>query len=137
MRRKPRQVRTGGELNFAPYQGRVSNPNIHYGEADIETAGQIMILNGHDFLRVQLSNGWDRTSYGLRQNFLAGYLFGQTPFSPGLTRMQQQNPADVMPRGASPSQWFKHWMRGPGAQPDYPGGPGMTVGRIISPGSGA
>ncbi len=127
----------GGPVPMGVYPGWYPNPNVLRGQADMESHSQTMILNGHDFLRVQLSNGWDRTSFGLRQNIPGGYLFAQTPFSPGLNRMQGQGYADFMPVGAAPSQWWRHWLSGPGQQPDYPGGPGYVLGDIRSPGSGA
>lgn len=126
-----------GTTPMGVYVGRVPNRNTFYGQQDLETQAQTQILNGHDFLRIQLSNGWDRTSYGLRQNFAGGYLAFQTPYSPGLSRMQGQNPTDFMPQGASPSQWQDHYMATAGAQPDYPGGPGYILGRLYNPGSGA
>lgn len=136
-RNRPGQGGNGGVVPLTAYPGWYPNPNVYRGQADMESHSQTMILNGHDFLRVQLSNGYDRTSYGLRQNIPGGYLQGQTPYSPGLNRMQGQNPADYMPQGAAPSQWFRHWMSGPGNQEDYPGGPGIIVGSIRNPGSGA
>lgn len=119
------------------YQGRHPNPNVLYGQQDIETMPVTAALNSTNWGRTQLSNGWDRTSFGLRQFVAGGYLQGQIPFSPGLTRMQGRNTTDFMPQGTAPSQWQYHVQGGPGLQPDYPGGPGQIMGNLMNPGSGA
>lgn len=119
------------------YQGRIPNPNVLYGQADMENGPTTFARYATRWGDVQLSNGVMRTNFGRRfvyQN--TGYLAMVSPTVPGQTRLSGTTTGNYPSRGPAPSQWQFHVDNGPGSQPDYPGGPGYVMGRVSHAGSG-
>lgn len=118
------------------YHGRVPNPNILYGQDDMENAPTTFARIATRWADVQLSNGWQNTNYGKRFTFSnTGYLASVVPVEPGATRLSGRQQGDFPMRGPAPSQWDFHVNNGPGSQPSYPGGPGFVMGQAVNPGN--
>lgn len=118
--------------------GNHPNPHVLYGQDDI-TPYPVTFRRFLNWPGMQLRTGVDGIAMHKLSNLASSYRFGQVPRSPGLSRVQAQNPADVVPRSAAPQQWDAHVARMTGNQPTAPGGPGMYVGGsgFFNPGSGA
>jgi hypothetical protein len=85
---------------------------------------------------VQLINGLQNgIATGLRIPYHgSGWLFMAAPRIPGQTR---GDVAGFHKRGPSPLNWAAMWERGPGSQPENPGGPGrIAAPRFINPMTG-
>lgn len=118
------------------YQGRVPNPNVLYGQADMENAPTTFARYNMRWGDVQLNNGWMRTNFGKRFAFRnTGYLNNIVPTIPGQTRLSGTTPNSFPMRGPAPSQWQFHVDNGPGSQPSTPGGPGYVMGSVAHVGS--
>lgn len=116
---------------LAPFMGRVPNPHVMYGQADMQNQPTTFNRIGTRWGDVQLSNGWQNTNYGNRMGYrAAGYLIAVSQAVPGQTRMAGSRTADFPMKGPAPSQWDYHVMSSAGSQPNYPGGPGYVMGQL-------
>lgn len=120
------------------YQGRIPNPHILYGQEDLINAPVTFARIATRWADVQLSNGWMNTNWGKRQSGREAYYLNTVgvPVIPGQSRQSGQNTADFPVKGMAPSQWQSYVASTAGAQDSYPGGPGMSMGRVVNPGSG-
>jgi hypothetical protein len=85
---------------------------------------------------VQLHNGLrDKIASGRRIPYRGTeYLYGIQPIIPGQTR---DNAAGFHRHGPSPYTISDIWMKGPGSQPEHPGGPGkIAATTFVNPMSG-
>ena len=132
---------TPPEAQVAVYPGaRRPNPNVFYGQDDqITVPTQYPRFAMKSVYDVQLSNGWDATDWGKRDNSPQGsYLSAVAAFQPGQTRLYGSNYADFPMQGVTPQQWSVYVQTTAGAQSQYNGGPGVIAARGISnPSSGA
>jgi len=118
--------------------GLVRKPNRQAptSDADILPHQYRRWVNASGAQDVQLINGMQNGILsGLRLPYLgAGWLFAAAPRIPGQTR---GDVAGFHPRGPSPLNYDQMWQRGPGSQPNNPGGPGrIAAPQFINPMSG-
>jgi hypothetical protein len=124
---------------IAVYPGaRTDNPHVYRGQDDIITVPTVfpryMTPDPH---QVQLSNGWDRTSYGARDlTPQASYLSAIAAFQPGQTRLTGSNPGDFVQQGISYQQWQMYAQSANPLGQTYVGA-GQVAGSFYNPGSGA
>jgi hypothetical protein len=82
----------------------------------------------HNGLHNGIAAGWRIPYFG------AGWLFMAAPRIPGQTR---GDVAGFHARGPSPLNYQNMWEKGPGSQPDNPGGPGrIAAPRFVNPMTG-
>ena len=88
-------------------------------------AQDVQLING---LQNGIAAGWRIPYHG------AGWLFMAAPRIPG---QQRGDVAGFHRRGPSPLNIQQMWERGPGSQPDNPGGPGrIAAPRFVNPMTG-
>ena len=88
-------------------------------------AQDVQLING---LQNGIAAGWRIPYRG------AGWLFMAAPRIPG---QQRGDVAGFHRRGPSPLNWQQVWEKGPGSQPDNPGGPGrIAAARFVNPMTG-
>lgn len=119
--------------------GNHPNPHVLYGQDDI-VPYPVSYRRFFNWAGMQMDTGVPRIAMHKLNTPAAGYAFGQIPRTPGLMRIQAQNPADMMPRGNSPQQWDYHVAQQTAVQQSITtGGPGMYLGTssFRNPGSGA
>jgi hypothetical protein len=117
---------------------RGENPYVWRGQEDTVTVPSQYPRFMTPWNQVQLSNGWDRTDWGVRDTSpAASYLSQVAAFQPGQTRLYGSNPADFPMQGMAYPQWQAYVQSTAGAQPSYTGGVGTVNGPVFNPGSGA
>lgn len=122
-------------LTMGPYRKHTPNPNIVYGQTDMDNQPTTFNRIGTRWGDAQMHNGWDNTNWGRRTHYAtAGFMNEVMPIIPGQSRLI---PSGFPRQGPAPSQWQKNVSTGPGLQPSYPGGPGQMQGvSLVNPGSG-
>lgn len=123
------------DLTMGPYHKHTPNPNVVYGQMDMDNQRTTYNRIGTRWGDAQMHNGWDNTNWGRRLKYgTQGFMNEVVPIIPGQMRLL---PSGFVGQGPAPSQWQKNVDAGPGAQPFTPGGPGQLQGlSLYNPGTG-
>lgn len=123
------------DITMGPYRRHTPNPNVVYGQMDMDNQPTTFNRIGTRWGDVQMHNGWDDTNWGRRITYAtAGFYNEVIPVVPGQMRLL---PSGFVGQGPAPSQWQRNVNVGPGSQPMTPGGPGQLQGvSLRNPGSG-
>jgi hypothetical protein len=115
---------------------RGPNPNIQYGQEDMNLTPVMLARYATPWNMVQLSNGVDRGDQGMKDlNPASSYLANVVPLQPGQTRVTGTNPADFPQMNMAPAQWAAYVQATAGLQPQYGSGVGTSSAQVYNPGS--